>query len=153
MEFTVQDNTIHIVSHKKHIVLDSENVLLDEMKIDCAWEYEKSGFLLYVRKWEQEYIFHFRIEGYWIGYIPAHLTEIDSEKLSFLGQLDILLMPAGKDSQKVIEQIDPKMIITYGEKSGEVPALFGESYEPVQKYKLKSWDISAEKTTCITLDV
>lgn len=153
MEFLVQNGAINIVSDKKNTILDNEKVSIDEMVIDCAGEYEKSGILLYVNKWDNQWMYYFRIEGYWIGYIPDFLTEIDSEKLKFFGQLDILIMPTAKASHKLIEQIDPKMLITYGEKASEVPALFGENYEPVEKYKLKAGDISVEKTACIVLDI
>ncbi|PID83699.1 hypothetical protein CSB09_04805 [Candidatus Gracilibacteria bacterium] len=153
MEFLVQDGAIQIVSHKKNITLDTTNVLLDGMAITCAGEYEKSGFLLYVKQWNQKWVYHFRVEGYWIAYIPDFVTEIDSDTINFLGQIDILVMPAGKSSQKVIEQIEPKMLVTYGEKASEVPALFGENFEPVTKYKVKASDISVEKTSCVTLDI
>jgi len=46
-----------------------------------------------------EKLYHFRTEGYWIAYIPSILTDISPEALDFLGTIDVLVMPVAKVAQ------------------------------------------------------
>ena len=98
-----------------------------------------------------EKLYHFRTEGYWIAYIPNILTDISPEALDFLGTVDILVMPGAKTAQAVIEKVEPRLLVTYGESAHEVGTLLGYTEAPLIKYKLKDADLSAEKTNCIVL--
>ncbi len=86
-----------------------------------------------------------------MGYIPTALNDLSVECLDFLGDLDILIMPTSKSSVPLIEKIEPRMIVTYGESAYELSTQMGISEAPVQKYKLKEADLSLEKTSCIVM--
>ncbi len=60
-----------------------------------------------------EKLYHFRTEGYWIAYIPTLLSDISTEGLDFLGGIDILIMPGAKSMQSVVEKIEPELLVTY----------------------------------------
>lgn len=97
---------------------------LDGLLIECAGEYEKSGFLMYVREFENVRYFSFRVEGYWVGFISDIPTQIPSDILDFLGQIDILVVPFSKSEQIFIEQIEPKIIISFSPLASDLIPVF-----------------------------
>lgn len=150
MEFSLKDSTITLSSEKKEILLTPETVVLDGLDIAVAGEYEKSGCLMYSWHKNDEKLYHFRTEGYWIAYIPTLLSDISPEALDFLGSVDVLVMPGAKSMQWVLEKVEPRMIVTYGELVHEIATPLG-TIEVVSKYKLKEVDLSSEKTGCVVL--
>lgn len=151
MEFLYKNNTITITSDKKEIVLSTDNVKLDGLDIEVAGEYEKSGFLMYSFEHDDERLYHFRVEGYWIAYVPSLLTDITTAGLDFLGTVDVLVMPGSKAMNAVLEKIEPRLLVTYGDASSEISTILCGTYEPTHKYKFRSSDLSSEKTGCIAL--
>ncbi len=98
-----------------------------------------------------ERLYHFRTEGYWIAYIPEMLTDISTEALDFLGGIDILIMPGAKVMQPTLEKVEPGLLITYGESAHEIALALGPVNEPTVKYRFKDADLSTEKTTCVVM--
>ena len=150
MDFRFQDNTIIIDSDKKEIQLTPDTVILDGLDIAVPGEYEKSGCLMYAWHKNDEKLYHFRTEGYWIAYIPTLLSDITPEALDFLGSVDVLVMPGAKSMQNVMEKVEPRMLVTYGDTAHEIATPLG-TIEVVTKYKLKEADLSSEKTGCVVL--
>lgn len=150
MDFRFHNNSVIIDSDKKEIKLLSSTVDLDGLIIEMAWEYEKSGCLMYAWQKNDEQLYHFRVDGYWIAYVPMLLSDISPEALDFLGSVDVLVMPGAKSMQWVLEKIEPRMLVTYGELAHEISTPLG-TIEMISKYKLKESDLSSEKTTCILL--
>ncbi len=151
MEFLLKNHTLTIESEKKSIELTPTSLILDGMVVDMAGEYEKWGFLLYVHSEGGQLYFHFRVEGYWIAYIPTCLWEITGEILEFLGNIDVLVMPGAKSMIPVLEKIEPRMLITYGDLAHEVALTLAVNDVPTNKYKLKDADLSSDKIGCIVL--
>lgn len=153
MDFLFKDGNVNIISDKKNISLEKDQIILDELSIDSAWEYEKWGFLMYVKEVDMVRYYYFRVEWYWVAYIPViPQWEMDSKILDFFGQLDILVAPFSISEKKLLEQIEPRMLVTFSEKANDLVWLFGaESYRG-DSYKLKSQDISSEKTALIILE-
>ena len=85
MEFIYKNNTVTLVSDKKEINLSPEAVVLDGLSIELPGEYEKSGCLMYSFSKNDEKLYHFRSEGYWIAYIPNIISDISTDALDFLG--------------------------------------------------------------------
>jgi hypothetical protein len=150
MEFVYKNGSINIDSEKKTIILKDQSIDLDGLVIEIPGEYEKSGMLMYAFARNEEKLFHFRAEGYWIAYIPYPLADISSEALDFLGTVDILVLPGSKAIQTVIEKIEPRLLITYGPSASEVATTLGMT-EMLPKYRVKDTDLSSEKTGCILL--
>jgi hypothetical protein len=84
MDFSYKNSTLTISSEKKEIVLTPDSVILDGLTIELPGEYEKSSILIYSFHKNDERLYHFRAEGYWIAYIPTLLSDISTEALDFL---------------------------------------------------------------------
>ena len=151
MEFLLKNNALSIESEKKIIELDNQTITLDSMLIEMAGEYEKGGFLLYVHTENDVNYYHFRVEGYWIAYIPSIIHEISSDALEFLGNIDVLVMPGAKSMQGVLEKIEPRLLVTYGEGAHEIATALGNAEPALTKYKLKEADLSNEKAGCVVM--
>lgn len=149
MEFLYKNNTLTVESDKKVIQFLSNSIDIDGLTIDMAGEYEKGGFLAYSHEKNDLRIYQIRIEGNSVGYIANSVNDLSAEELDFLGDLDILIMPTSKLSVPVIEKIEPRLVVTYGELAHELATHMGISESPVSKYKIKESDLSAEKTGCI----
>jgi len=151
MEFIYKNNTVTITSDKKEIVLSQDGVILNGLSIELPGEYEKSGCLMYAFSKNDEKLYHFRSEGYWIAYIPNIISDISTEALDFLGGVDILVMPGAKVMQPTLEKVEPELLVTYGETAHEIALILGSTGEINTKYKLKDADLSMEKTTCVVI--
>ncbi len=151
MEFIYKNNAVTLISDKKEISLSPEAVVLDGLNIELPGEYEKSGCLMYSFAKNDEKLYHFRSEGYWIAYIPNIISDISTEALDFLGGVDILIMPGAKSMQPTLEKVEPELLVTYGDTATEIAVILGSTTEVVSKYKLKDADLSMEKTTCVIL--
>lgn len=152
MEFTLKNNGLIIDSEKKEIILSPENVMIDGLNIDLPGEYEKSGCLMYAFDRNDERLYHFRTEGYWIAYVPSLLSDVTPEALDFLGSVDVLVMPGAKSMQQVVEKIEPRLLVTYGDTAQEIAHSLGVAETtPLAKYKMKDADLSSEKTGCVIL--
>lgn len=79
------------------------------------------------------------------------MVDLSAGSLEFFGDLDILIMPTGKVSIALIEKIEPRMIVTYGETAHELATHLGISEPPMQKYRLKEVDLSNEKSGCVVM--
>lgn len=151
MDFLYRSNTLTIESDKKTIEFLPQSVLLDGLTLEMSWEYEKWGFLAYAHEDNESLIFQITIEGYHVGYIPSLMTDISTASLDFLGDLDILIMPTGKGSAGVIDKIEPRLIVTYGETAHELATHLGISELPLVKYRFKEADLSLEKAGCVVM--
>jgi hypothetical protein len=151
MEFIYKNNTVTLISDKKEITLSPEGVILDGLAIELPGEYEKSGCLMYSFSKNDEKLYHFRSEGYWIAYIPEIISDISTDALDFLGGVDILVMPGAKSIQPTLEKVEPELLVTYGDTATEIALALGSTSEILPKYKLKDADLSMEKTTCVIL--
>ena len=151
MDFFLKNTLLSLESDKKVIELSNPTLTLDGMSIEMAGEYEKWGFLLYVMTENEVNYYHFRVEGYWIAYIPRIIHEISSDILEFLGNIDVLVMPGAKSMQGVLEKIEPRLLVTYGEGAHEIATTLGNIEPAVTKYRLKEADLSNEKAGCVVM--
>jgi hypothetical protein len=151
MEFQIENTVLHIDSDKKRISLSSAEMNLDGMKLEMAWEYEKWGFLAYVLEEQEMLIAEFRVEGYSTVFLPSAHMNLSDTGLEFLWDVDILILPGDKSSIPMIEKIEPRLIVAYGEGAHEIGTHLGVVDEPEKKHKLKDTDLSADKTNCIIL--
>ncbi len=151
MDFSYKNSVLTVSSEKKEIILTSDSVLLDWLKVELPGEYEKSSILMYSFVKNDERLYHFRTEGYWIAYIPTLLSDISTEALDFLWGIDILIMPGAKSIQSIVEKIEPGLLITYGEWAKEIAQVLWSSNESMVKYRFKDADLSTEKTTCVVM--
>lgn len=79
------------------------------------------------------------------------MIELSSEELNFLGDLDILIIPTSHASSALIEKMEPRMLLTFGNLVHEYAASLGNIEGAVQKYKLKEADLSVEKMGLVVM--
>jgi hypothetical protein len=151
MDFSYKNSILTITSDKKEIILTPETISLDGLSIDLPGEYEKSSILMYAFAKNDEKLYHFRIEGYWIAYIPTLLADISTEALDFLWGIDILVMPGAKAAQPVVEKVEPGLLVTYDEWAWELALVLGTAGDILPKYRFKDADLSMEKTNCVVM--
>ena len=151
MEFFYKSGGITLESEKKQIQFLKDALDIDGLKVEMAWEYEKSGFLAYAHELAEVRIYQMRVEWYTLGYIPEMVTDLTAEQLDFLSDLDLLIMPTSKLTQPLLEKIEPSTLVTYGETAQELATALWVSEPPVQKFKLKDSDLSHEKMSVIVL--
>lgn len=149
MEFIYKNSTLILESDKKVIQFLSDSIDIDWLVIEMAGEYEKWGFLAYSHEKNDLRIYQIRVEWKSVGYISSVVVDLSSEELDFLGDLDILIMPTSKLSVPLIEKIEPRLVVTYGDTAHELATHMGISEPPVSKYKIKESDLSMEKTSCL----
>jgi hypothetical protein len=116
-----------------------------------AGEYEKSGFLVYAHEYAERRIYQMRIEWYTVWYIPSNVSDLVTEELEFLSDLDVLVMPTSKWSIPLLEKIEPVFLVTYGDWAHELATAMGISEPPVIKYKLREGDLSPEKMWVVVM--
>jgi Beta-lactamase superfamily domain len=151
MDFFYKNKTLSIESDKKTIEFAPQALILDWLSLDMAGEYEKWGFLAYTHTEDETLIYHITAEGYKIWYVPTLVSDLSASTLEFLGDIDILVMPSAKGSVPVIEKIEPRLIVTYGETAHELATHMGISEPPMQKYRVKEADLSLDKAGCVVM--
>lgn len=130
--------------------IDSKKVILDWFDISYPWEYEKSGILVEVKEYQEELYYNFLIDKKRLVIITKDNFELKEEILSFFGDVDILIIVGSKESAKVFESIEAKMVIPYGESKDMFLHTLGQNIEEVKSYKVK-WDFSLDSTEFVNL--
>ncbi len=150
MDITSRDNQIVITSDKKEIIFQSPtSIILDGMTIDFFGEYEKSGFMATYHEVEGKSLFTLRVESKNIAYVPMDTLEITEKVVDFLGNIDILIIPGNKNSTKIFENLEARMVVPYGEESPVFLSSLGQNIELVDKYKTKEVDFESEATVFV----
>ncbi len=150
MDITSRDNQIVITSDKKEIIFQSPtSIILDGMTIDFFGEYEKSGFMATYHEVEGKSLFTLRVESKNIAYVPMDTLEITEKVVDFLGNIDILIIPGNKNSTKIFENLEARMVVPYGEESPVFLSSLGQNIELVDKYKTKEVDFETESTVFV----
>ena len=128
----------------------SKKVILDWFDISYSWEYEKSGILVEVKEYQEELYYNFLIDKKRLVIITKDNFELKEEILSFFGDVDVLVIIGTKESAKVFESIEAKMVIPYGESKDMFLHTLGQNVEEVKSYKVK-WDFSLDSTEFVNL--
>lgn len=114
-----------------------------EYFVDFPGEYEKSGILLEVKEFEWKLFYNFSNEGKIIVVIFDDQFELKEEITNFFWDIDILLIVGSKTSAKLVEWIEAKMIIPFGEAKDIFLNTLGQHIEAVPNLKIRgeiSWD-------------
>lgn len=150
MDIISKNNQIVITSDKKDIIFsDASSINLDGMIIDFHGEYEKSGFLIEFQEVEGTALFRLRVEGKNIAYVPIDKLEITEKVVDFFGNIDILILPGDKNTTKIFENLEARMVVPYGEEAPLFLSSLGQNIETVEKYKTKESDFESESTVFV----
>jgi len=139
-------------SENKQIVLNKENlsVSLDWFEVNYPWEYEKSGILLEVKEYEKKLFYNFMMEQKHILVINNDNFELKEEILSFFGDVDILIIIASKESAKIFENIEAKVVIPYWDLKDIFLTTLWQNKQEEEIYKLK-WEFALDATEFVNL--
>lgn len=126
-----------------------------------AWTKSKSSEDKEGAKGDETILFYFVIDGIKCCHLGELGHVIASEMVNKIGDVDILMIKAGKNSNldikkaiEVVESIDPRAIIAMGDNPNElVKELGANNIESVDKFVIKSAsDFPEDKRTYILLE-
>ena len=145
-------NLIIQTSSKKEIVLDKDSleVKLDNFNVSYPWEYEKSWILLEVKEFEEKLFYNFLIEWKRLVIINNDSFELKEEILSFFWDVDILVIIGSKESAKIFENIEAKVVVPYWESKDIFLNTLWQHREEEEVFKLK-WEFAIDATEFVNL--
>lgn len=138
---------------KKEIFFDFSQgkVFMEDYDVTYPWEYEKGGNLLEVKEYADILFYKFLVDGYHVCYVCSDSFDLSEEILWFFGDVDILIIVGTKESVKVFENIEAKVVIPYGEGKDVFLNSAGQHPEPVSVYKVKG-ELEGENTEFVNLE-
>lgn len=138
---------------KKEITLDFDagKVFMDRYDVSHPGEYEKSGNLLEVKEYADLLFYKFLIEGKHLCIITSDSFDLKEDILWFFGDVDILIIKGSKESFKIFENIEAKLVVPYGESKNIFLNTAGQHSEAVSVYKVKT-DLSGDTTEFVNLE-
>ncbi len=146
------ENLIIEDSIKKWISFNTntKQVLLDSFDVSFPWEYEKSNILLEVKQYAWNLFYHFLIDSKHLVIVSEDNFELKEEISDFFGDVDILIIVWTKDSCKIFENIEAKIVVPYWESKDLFLNTLGQHIEEIEKYKQK-WDLPIDTTEFVNL--
>nr|MDD3720388.1 hypothetical protein [Candidatus Gracilibacteria bacterium] len=153
MEFFYRNNNLVTQSSaKKEIIfnLETKDVSIDDFSVSNQGEYEKSGILVEVKDYENNFFYSISVDGYHVFIITTDSFELTEDILSFFGDIDVLLLPGSKNSIKIYENIEAKVVIPYGEGKDVFFATISQHKDEVENFKVKG-EIMGDVTEFVNL--
>jgi len=154
IDFAYKGNDLIITNDdKKQIVFNTNSleVVLDWFDSTFPWEYEKSGILLEVKEYENTLFYNFLIDSKHIVIVSKDNFELKEDILSFFWDVDILIIIWTKDSIKIFENIEAKIVIPYWDEKDIFLNNLWKHLEPVKNYKQKA-ELPFDTTEFVNLE-
>lgn len=139
-------------SEKKEILfnIENKNTSLDWFDISYPWEYEKSWILVETKKYNEELFYNFLVDSKRLIIISSDNFELKEDILSFFGDVDVLIITGTRESAKIFESIEAKLVIPYGESKDLFLHTLGQNIEEESSYKVKN-EFSLDSTEFVNL--
>lgn len=131
---------------------ESNNVYLGGFDVTYPGEYEKSGILLEVKEYAEKLFYHFLVDGKHIVIINTDTLDLKEEILSFFWDVDVLIITGSKESAKLFENIEAKIVIPYAEGKDVFLNTLGQHIEEVSSYKIKA-ELPYDNTEFVNLEI
>lgn len=137
---------------KNKITLNMSNfeVQINDLNVSYPWEYEKSWILLEVKEYSNILFYSFTIEWKHLFIIVDDKFDIKEEILSFFWDVDILIIIWSKESAKIFENIEARIVIPFWEGKTIFLNTLGQHIEEIDSYKLK-WEFLLDSTEFVNL--
>lgn len=140
MEFTLK-NGVPTMEFEKAVMTFGPGMNIDGYDIDYPGEYEKSGIIVQIKEYGDDYLItRCNVGDRVVAYLPESTEDLTSDMISFLGDVDVLILPGKKTLQKIVETVDPRVVLPYGEALSAFFGAFGQTVEPLNKKNLKVTD-------------
>lgn len=152
----IQSNWTNLViknSENKKIEFNYSNkeVKIDWFLIDFPWEYEKAWILLEVKEHENNLFYSFSIDWNVLLLIPEDNFELKEEIVSFFWDVDVLLINGSKNSPKIIENVEARVVVPFWEWKDICLNTLWQHKEEIESIKLKNSDFENDETQIINL--
>ena len=131
---------------------DSSHINIDDFVINAQWEYEKSWVLVEVKLYKWLLFYKVTTDTYKIVIITDFKITLDEEILWFFGDIDILLLPWMKESAKLYDDLEAKIVIPFGEWKDVFFNAISQNIAEVDNYKI-SWVLNQDSTEFVNLKV
>ncbi len=143
---TLEDKSI------SKIVFDTNSldVKIDELSVVHPGEFEKSGILLVVKEYNNTLFYSFTIDKKQVVIVTDDKFELKEEILSFFGDVDVLVIIWSKESAKIYENIEARVVVPYWEGKSAFLTTLWQHMEEVDSFKVK-WDFSIDSTDFVNL--
>lgn len=128
----------------------NKEVKIGDYWIDFPGEYEKSWILLEVKEYEDKLFYSFLIEWKVVLAIFDDNFEMKEEIMSFFGDVDVLLITWTKNSPKIVESIEARVVIPFWEGKDIFLNTLGQHKEEIETFKLKN-EMWVETTEFVNL--
>lgn len=145
-DLLITDSDKNVVSFN----IETNIALLDGFDITHSWEYEKAGILVEVKKYKDNLYYNFLIDRKRMVIISNDSFELKEEILTFFWDVDILIIVWTKDSAKIFENIEAKLVVPYGEGKDLFLQKLGQKVEEEKSYKIKG-EFSLDSTDFVNL--
>lgn len=145
---------IEIVSNTKNkIIFDtkSNEVSIDGLNVSHPWEFEKAWILLEVKEYNNILFYSFTLDTKHLVIISNDSFELKEEILSFFWDVDILVIVWSKESAKIFENIEARVVVPYWEWKQTFLTTLGQHTEEIKSYKVK-WEMSDDMSEFINLE-
>lgn len=148
-----KDQIVNIKNSDNVIVsLDTakKQVAIGDYVVNFPGEYEKSWVLLEVMEYADKMFYSFLIEGNTVVAIFDDEFEMKEEVMGFFGDVDVLLIVGSKNSPKIVENIEARVVIPFGEGKDMFFHTLSQHKEEVDTFKLKG-ELGVENTEFVNL--
>lgn len=139
-------------SEKNEISFNIQNkkTILDGFDISYPWEYEKSWILVETKKYRDELYYNFLVDKKRLVIISNDSFELKEEILTFFWDVDILIIIGSRESAKIFESIEAKLVIPYGEGKDMFLHTLWQNLEEESSYKIKN-EFNLDSTEFVNL--
>ena len=153
IELANQGNILKIKnSDNNNIFIDTleKKVSIEDFWVDFPGEYEKAGILVEVKEYDENLFYSIMNEWKNLLVIFQDSFEMKEEITSFFGDVDILLIVGTKNSPKIVENIEARVVVPFGEWKDVFLNTLGQHKEEVETFKLKA-ELWVENTEYVNL--
>jgi len=129
----------------------TNEVFVEDFSISYPWEYEKSWILVETKNYNWDLFYNFLVDKKRLVIITTDQIELKEEILEFFGDVDVLIILWTKESTKIFENIEAKLVIPYWEsKDIFLHNLWQNNIEEVSSYKIKN-EFNLDSTEFVNL--
>lgn len=154
MEILNNKWTIEVISGSKNKILfntETKEAHIDDLLVSHPGEFEKAWILLEVKEYSDILFYSFTMEQKHVLIVSNDTFELKEKILSFFGDVDVLIIVWSKESAKIFENIEARVVVPYGEWKQAFLTTLGQRAEEVKSYKVK-WDFSLDSNEFVNLE-
>jgi hypothetical protein len=154
MEIVNNSWTIEVTSSSKNKIkfnTETQDVFIDDLLVTHPWEFEKAWILLEVKEYSNILFYSFTADQKNILIVSNDTFDLKEEILSFFWDVDVLIITWSKESAKIFENIEARIVVPYGEGKQTFLTNLWQHIETVKSYKVK-WDLSLDSNDFVNLE-